>query len=219
MLRAESLSKAYGQGPARRRVLDGVDLTIADGDFLAVTGPSGSGKSTLLHCLSGLAAPDTGRVLLDGVDLAGLGDDARTDLRAARMGFVFQTLNLLPALTVRENVELPLVLRDVPRAEAEERVARALDDVGLADRGADLPAALSGGEQQRVALARAVVADPDLLWADEPTGALDAASGQSLLQLLRRQAGRRTVVVVTHDPQVSAVADRVVRMRDGRLEG
>ena len=217
MLIGEGLCKAYGQGSARAVILDGVDVRVRRGEFVVVTGPSGSGKTTLLHCLSGLATPDAGRVLLDGVDLASLSDDARTDVRAQRMGFVFQTLNLLPALNARENVELPLILAGLRTADVRARAGAALESVGLGDRGPALPAQLSAGEQQRVAVARAVVTDPDVLWADEPTGALDTVSATQVLELLRGQAGKRTVVVVSHDPTVAALADSVITVSDGRV--
>src|SRR5687768_5388406 len=206
LLRAEGVVKAYGRGEGRTVALDGVDVVVGPGEFVAVTGPSGSGKTTLLHCLSGIAPVDAGTVVFDGVDLAALDDNARTDLRGERMGFVFQTLNLLPALTVAENVELPLVLRGVLAAEVRERAAAALDSVGLADRARAFPADLSGGQQQRVAIARALVANPAVVWADEPTGALDSAAAAGVLDLLRGAAGERTVVVVSHEPAVAEMA-------------
>jgi putative ABC transport system ATP-binding protein len=220
MLQGVGLRKGYGEGSGRVMALDGADVEVRGGELLAIQGPSGSGKTTLLHCLSGLTAPDEGRVLLEGADLAGLDDDTRTALRAERMAFVFQTLNLLPALTAAENVELPLVLAGVKASEIRERTAVALDGVGLADRADAYPRELSGGEQLRVAIARALISEPDILWADEPTGALDSASAGVVLDLLRSAvADGRTVVMVTHSAELAAAADRVVTMRDGRVEG
>ncbi|HYZ92385.1 MAG TPA: ABC transporter ATP-binding protein [Actinomycetota bacterium] len=216
VVRAEGLRKSYGP---RVVALDGVDIDVRPAELLAITGPSGSGKSTLLSCLSGLTTPDEGRVLCDGVDLATLDDDARSDLRAERFAFVFQTLNLLPALTVAENVQLPLVLRGDQAEDIRRKTTEMLLQVGLADRDGEFPASLSVGEQQRVALARALSTDPDVLWADEPTGALDSASGEQIVALLRRAvASSRTVVVVTHDAHVASSSDRIVTMRDGAIE-
>jgi putative ABC transport system ATP-binding protein len=195
-----------------------VDITVARGEFVAITGPSGSGKTTLLHCLAGLTTPDAGRIVFDGAELHALDDDARTDVRAHRMGFVFQSLNLIPALTVAENVELPLVLqgRDVDTIRSNR--TRRLEQVGLADRDVARPADLSGGEQLRVAIARALVTDPDIIWADEPTGALDSGSARDVVSLLRAAAGAgATVVIVTHDDEVAAAADRRVHLIDGRV--
>jgi putative ABC transport system ATP-binding protein len=215
---ATGLRKAYGAGNARVAALDGVDCTIHAGELLVVTGPSGSGKTTLLHCLSGIAVPDSGEVRVDGTDLATLSDDARANLRRDRFGFCFQTLNLLPALTVTENVQLPLVLAEEPVDKIRARSAELLDRVGLDQRGGAFPDRLSGGEQVRVAIARALANDPAVVWADEPTGALDSAAAGGVLALLRGVVdGGGTVVVVSHHPEVVAQADRVLRLRDGRL--
>lgn len=218
LLRAHGLVKRYGTGSAAVTALDGVDVDVAAGELLAVTGRSGSGKTTLLHCLSGITTPDSGTVMFDGIDLGAAGENARTDLRAQRMAFVFQTLNLLPALTVAENVELPLVLRGDSAADIRRASAQALADVGLEGRGGAAPAQLSGGEQQRVAVARALVTEPDVIWADEPTGALDTATASDVMALLRGAVDRGcTVVVVSHAPDVTQLADRVVVMRDGQV--
>jgi putative ABC transport system ATP-binding protein len=215
---ATGLRKSYGSGQARVTALDGVDCDVRAGEFLVITGPSGSGKTTLLHCLSGIATPDSGQVHVDGIDLATLDDDARTDLRQARFGFCFQTLNLLPALTIAENVQLPLVMAGRHADEIRARTTEVLARVGLAGREGAFPADLSGGEQMRVAIARALVNDPEVVWADEPTGALDSAAAAVILTLFRVIVDRGgTVVVVSHDPDVVARADRVVRLRDGRL--
>ena len=214
----EGIVKAYGEGGARVVAVAGADIAIGRGEFVAITGPSGSGKTTLLHCLAGLAAADDGRVVFDGIDLTALDDNARTDLRAQRMGFVFQSLNLIPALTVAENVELPLVLRGADVATIRANRAARLEQVGLTGREDAYPAQLSGGEQQRVAIARALVADPDVVWADEPTGSLDSAAAAEVAALLRAAAdGGATVVIVTHDPAMAAGASRVVELVDGRV--
>jgi putative ABC transport system ATP-binding protein len=215
---ATGLHKAYGSGHARVTALAGVDCTVEAAELLAITGPSGSGKTTLLHCLSGIATPDAGAVHIGGVDLATLDDDARTDLRRARFGFCFQTLNLLPALTVAENVQLPLVMAGRHANEIRSRSTEVLGQVGLAGREKAFPAELSGGEQMRVAIARALAHDPEVVWADEPTGALDSVAAGEVLDLFRRIVdGGGTVVVVSHDADVVARADRVLRLHDGRL--
>jgi putative ABC transport system ATP-binding protein len=218
LITAQGLRKHYGAGTAQVVALDGVDIVVQRGELLAVTGRSGSGKTTLLHCLSGIATPDAGTVHFDGVDLDAAGEVARTDLRAQRMAFVFQHLNLLPALSVEENVQLPLVLRGDDAAAIRTASAQVLEQVGLGQRGGAMPADLSGGEQQRVAVARALITRPDVIWADEPTGALDSTSAQGVMTLLRAAADSgRTVVVVSHSPDVADIADRTVVMRDGQI--
>lgn len=218
LVTARGVCKRYGTGSAAVTALDGVDVDVSSGELLAISGRSGSGKTTLLHCLSGITRPDEGAVAFDGIDLLAASENQRTDMRARRMAFVFQNLNLLPALTVAENVELPLVLRgdDAPAIRAAS--AAVLDRVGLADRSRSLPSDLSGGEQQRVAVARALVAEPDVIWADEPTGSLDTATSAEVMALLRAavDAGR-AVVVVSHAPDVAAIADRVITLHDGHL--
>ena len=217
LLEACGVSKTYGRGTGRVQALDDVSLQLRPGTVTAVVGRSGSGKSTLLHCLSTIAVPDTGRVLLDGADVGALDDDDRSEVRRTRMSFVFQRGNLAPALTVAENVSAGLVLRKTSRAEIRSRVADALERCGLADRAGSYPAELSGGEQQRAALARALAPSPDLLWADEPTGALDRSAATELLRLLSGATASGTaVVVVSHDEQVAALADQCVRLLDGR---
>jgi putative ABC transport system ATP-binding protein len=207
----------YGSEAQRVIALDGVTVEFAAATFTAVMGPSGSGKSTLLHCAAGLDRPTTGRVVVDGIVLGDLSEDALTRLRRDRMGFVFQELNLVSALTATQNVELPLRLAGRrPRAEV---VADALNVVGLAGRAGHRPSELSGGEQQRVAIARALVAEPAVLFADEPTGSLDTRSSRQVLDLVRAVVDEHghTVVMVTHDPVAAARADRVVLLADGRL--
>ncbi|MHA6796812.1 ABC transporter ATP-binding protein [Pseudonocardia bannensis] len=213
------LVKVYGRGDAAVRALDGVSLQIPAARFTAIMGPSGSGKSTLMHCLAGLDTATSGRVLLGGTDLGGLSDARLTALRRDRIGFVFQSFNLLPQLTAEQNIDLPARLagrRPDPAWRAEL--------IGLLGLGARLrhrPAELSGGQQQRVAVARALLGRPEVVFADEPTGNLDSASGHELLGLLQasvRDLGR-TVVMVTHDPVAASFADEVVLLRDGRLAG
>jgi putative ABC transport system ATP-binding protein len=212
------LTKTYGAGDATTVALDDVSVTIPAGALTCITGPSGSGKTTLLHVLGGLTTPDAGTVTVAGQDVAGLDEAARADLRRDLMGFVFQRLNLLPALTVAENVAIPMLLRKLPRQEVRGRTAEVLAQVGLTGRGNSYPAALSGGEAQRVAVARALSTRPAVIWADEPTGALDSAAAAGVLDLLRELTARgSTVVVVTHDEAVARLADVEVRLRDGRL--
>jgi putative ABC transport system ATP-binding protein len=216
ILQCESLTRAYPSGGREITVLRDITFELGAGGILAITGPSGSGKSTLLGLLAGLDRPTRGRVVLDGHDLGALTEDERAQLRAAMVGFVFQSFHLIPTLTARENVQVPLELRgEDGRARADELLQR----VGLGDRGHHYPAQLSGGEQQRVALARAFANRPKLLFADEPTGNLDAANGQNVVALLgelNRELGT-TVVLVTHEPDLAARAHRVLRLRDGAL--
>jgi putative ABC transport system ATP-binding protein len=216
ILRCESLRQTYLSGGRELTVLHDVSFTLQPGDFLAIAGPSGSGKSTLLGLLAGLDRPRGGRVVLDGHDLAALDEDQRARLRAEKVGFVFQSFHLIPTLTARENVQVPLELRGQDaRARADELLAR----VGLGDRGHHYPAQLSGGEQQRVALARAFSHHPRLLFADEPTGNLDAATGAAVIDLMAEMNRERgtTLVLVTHDPDLAARARRVIRLAGGAL--
>jgi putative ABC transport system ATP-binding protein len=184
-------------------------------------GPSGCGKSTLLHVLGGIEPLTTGRVLLEGADLVAMTDDQRTLLRRRRLGFVFQSFNLLPRLTAVENVALPLLLDRVPRAEAGQRAESALERVGLAHRRGHVPGGMSGGEQQRVAVARTLAIEPAVILADEPTGNLDSASGEQIVRLLRSVVDDlgHSVVLVTHDPRVAEWRDRLIRMQDGQVVG
>ena len=214
---AEGLGRRYGDGEAAIDALDDVSIAFPRGQFAAVMGPSGSGKSTLLHCLAGLDRPTAGAVVIDGTPLNDLSDRDLTVLRRSAIGFVFQSFNLLPMLTARENVALPL--RIAGTRDSDARVDAMLGEVGLADRAGHRPSELSGGQQQRVAIARALVAEPTVIFADEPTGNLDSASGQEILDLLRRAVDERgrTVVMVTHDPRAATIADRVVLLSDGRV--
>ncbi|MGC5628324.1 ABC transporter ATP-binding protein [Georgenia sp. Z1344] len=219
VLRARGLRKVHGRGDASVTALAGVDLDIAPGSFTAIMGPSGSGKSTLLHLLAGLDSVTSGTVHLGDTALTSLGDTALTLLRRERMGFVFQSFNLLPMYTARQNILLPLELAG--RDANEEWLVQLVDVLGLGDRLTHRPAELSGGQQQRVAIARALVTRPDVVLADEPTGNLDLRTGSEVLALLRtsvRELGR-TVVMVTHDPGAAAHADRVVLIADGLVRG
>jgi putative ABC transport system ATP-binding protein len=213
------LSKTYREGDVERVVLRDVSATIWAGEIVVLLGRSGSGKSTLLNLVAGIDRPASGRVLVDGTELTALGEQARTRFRRRYIGFVFQFYNLIPLLTVEENVLLPLDLNDRADAAGLARARALLERVGLGDRGASFPERLSGGEQQRVALARALVHDPTLILADEPTGNLDAESAAGVLALLdglAREAGR-TVLMVTHSREVAAIADRIFTIEGGRL--
>ncbi|MET7607872.1 ABC transporter ATP-binding protein [Streptomyces avermitilis] len=218
-LRLVKVTKAYGRADSAVTALDGVSLSLARGTFTAVMGPSGSGKSTLLQCAAGLDRPDSGIVRVDGTELTGGSEAALTRFRRGRVGFVFQQYNLLPTLTVAQNTILPLKLagRRVDRARARET----LTALGLGDRLGHRPDQLSGGQRQRVAIARALVTDPRVIFADEPTGALDTRSAREVLGLLQEavRVHGRTVVLVTHDPVAASYADSVVFLADGRLAG
>ncbi len=215
-IRARDVTKVYGEGPTAVRALDSLDLDIPTGEFLAVMGPSGSGKSTLLHVLAGLDSPTSGSIAVDGVDIGALGDKQLTMLRRDRIGFVFQAYNLVPTLTAEENITLPLDLagRDVDR----EWLDRLVEVLGIGDRLGHRPSQLSGGQQQRVASARALVTRPAVVFADEPTGALDSNAAAGLLRFLQQAAAEfdQTIVMVTHDPVAAAHAERVIFLSDGR---
>ncbi|MDF1523303.1 MAG: ABC transporter ATP-binding protein [Trueperaceae bacterium] len=219
-LAAVGLHKRYVLGDEVVHALRGVDLTVQPGEFVAVMGPSGSGKSTLLHLLGLLDAPDEGTIALAGEATEGLDDDALTDVRRQRLGFVFQAFELVPNLTARENVVLPAEIAD-EAAAAAERLTMLADALGITDRLDHRPGQLSGGQRQRVAIARALINDPVLVLADEPTGNLDSHTGREVLDLLRSGVDRHgwTVVVVTHDVQAALTADRIVFLRDGAIAG
>jgi putative ABC transport system ATP-binding protein len=217
MIEVKNLTKTLTSGSHEVEILRGIDLTVREKEVLAIEGPSGSGKSTLLGLLAGLDFPTGGSIRLDGEDISEMDEDQLALLRGRKLGFVFQSYNLIPTLTAEENVMLPMELRGA--AGAQERARDLLEAVGLAERRAHYPAQLSGGEQQRVALARAFAGSPSILLADEPTGNLDSATGQMVLDLLlklNRQEGT-TLVIVTHDPALSRLTDRIVRLRDGRI--
>jgi len=219
LLEIRAVKKTYGSGELCVQALRGIDLKVEQGEFLAIMGPSGSGKSTLLHMLGGVDRATGGQVLLEGADMNTLSDDRRTILRRQRIGFIFQSFNLLPTLTAEENVTLPLELGGTPTSKARARAEVVLGMVGMLRRRTHLPTMLSGGEQQRVAIARALAIEPALLLADEPTGNLDTANGRQVTNLLRQLVNqqRQTIVMVTHDPNVAAHADRLVCLRDGLI--
>ncbi len=217
----EGLSKIYAEGEAEEvRAVNGIDLKIDKGEFLAIVGPSGSGKSTLLNLIGGLDTPTTGHVYIDGVDTLGLSGKELTRIRREKIGFVFQEFNLLPVLSASENVQLPLRYQKVPARERERRAAAALDLVGLSNKSRNRPAQLSGGERQRVAIARALVTSPALVLADEPTGELDTVNTCRIIETMRdlNDSLGQTFAIVTHDPMVAGYTRRVVALRDGTVE-
>ena len=219
IVQATGLSKVFERGQVKVVALEGVDLAVERGEFVALMGPSGSGKSTLLHLIAGMDKPTDGRLLVLGEEPAGMGERALARWRNHHIGFVFQSFNLIPVLTAQENVELPLKLTSLPRARRREMGATALKLVGLEDRVHHLPRQLSGGQEQRVGIARAIVTDPDVILADEPTGNLDAASAAdvlAMLQRLNREFGK-TIVMVTHDPHSAAAASRVIHLDKGKF--
>ncbi len=215
----EGVSRTYGSGPNAVRAVDDVSFTVAPGELVALVGRSGSGKTTLLNCIGGLDRPDAGRVLVDDREVSSLGEAGLVALRRDVVSFVFQTFGLVPVLTAAENIGVPLRLRRVPVADREARVELLLDLVGLGAHAQQRPAELSGGQQQRVAIARALANSPRLLVADEPTGQLDTETGRAVMALLRAvvEAEGMTAIVSTHDPLMMSLADRVLRLADGRL--
>ncbi|MBL0707123.1 ABC transporter ATP-binding protein [Sinomonas sp. JC656] len=218
MIALEDVRKVYGQGEAEVRALDGVSLTIGRGEFVAIVGASGSGKSTMMNIIGCLDAPTHGRYLMDGITTGDLGEYQLAQIRNRKIGFVFQSFNLIARTRAVDNVAMPLAYRKVPRRERHALALEALDAVGLSSRAGHLPSQLSGGQQQRVAIARALVGEPVLLLADEPTGALDTRSSHEILDLFDALHARgRTIVMITHEPEVAARAERVVRMQDGRI--
>ena len=218
VVQLEDIRKIYGRGDAEVRALDGVDLTVEDGEYIAIMGASGSGKSTLMNIVGALDVATSGRYLLDGLDVSYLNDDQLSVVRNHRIGFIFQAFNLIPRTTALANVELPLSYRGVKRGERRQRAKEALASVGLADRMDHKPNELSGGQQQRVAVARALVTQPSLLLADEPTGNLDSKSTAEVLTLLDDvHAQGRTIMVITHEDEVASHAQRIVTMVDGRI--
>ncbi len=219
IVQIRELTKIYAQGEIQVTALDHITLDIAGGEFLALMGPSGSGKSTLLHIIAGVDRPTSGQCLVQGVDVTKLNESQLADWRNQNVGFIFQTFNLIPVLTAAENVELPLLLTRLTRAQRRKQVETALEVVGLADRAKHLPRQLSGGQEQRVAIARALVTDPTLIVADEPTGNLDSHSAQEVLgalQSLRQDAGK-TIIMVTHDPKAAAFGTRQIHLEKGEL--
>ncbi|WP_042356445.1 ABC transporter ATP-binding protein [Bacillus rubiinfantis] len=219
MIQLESITRSFAVGKEKIQVLDNISLTIDDGEFVAIMGPSGSGKSTLMNIIGCLDKPSSGQYLLAGEDVSGYGENELARVRNKSIGFVFQQFHLLPRLTAKKNVELPMIYAGVAKTEREERAEEALARMGLHDRMDHLPNALSGGQKQRVAIARAIVNQPKLILADEPTGALDTKTSMAIMELFQ-ELNREgvTIVVVTHEPEVAEYAHRVIMVRDGRLQ-
>lgn len=219
ILETQELRKIYGNGETEVRALDGVDLTVENGEFVAIVGTSGSGKSTLLHLLGGLDRPTSGRVMVDGKEIFALKDEELTIFRRRKIGFVFQSYNLVPVLSVYENIVLPIQLDG---GEVDEGyVGQIVETLGLSDKLHNLPNQLSGGQQQRVAIARALATKPAIILADEPTGNLDSRTSQDVLGLLKvsGQKFAQTIVMITHNEEIAQLADRIVRIEDGRIVG
>lgn len=218
MIRLKDVGKTYDQGTREITALKGLSLSIEKGEFLCIMGPSGSGKSTLLNLIGGIDQPSTGEIFIDGIPLHRLSDNDLTLIRLKRVGFVFQFFNLLPMLTAMENVGLPLLIDGRPHAEMVRKAGFLLEQMGLGSRATHLPEQLSGGEQQRVAICRALVADPELLLADEPTGNLDSHVSEDILSLLKSlNENGQTIVMVTHNPTAAAYGSRIIFLRDGSL--
>ena len=219
IIKAKNVHKTYDTGKIKVKALRGIDLMVKKGEMIAVMGPSGCGKTTLLNCLSGLDDLTKGRVLLEGQDIHAMKDNARTEYRAKKMGFIFQSFNLLPVLTAVENVELPLLVSGSASKEARERAEKALGLVDLTKWKDHKPAELSGGQQQRVTIARSLVNDPAIVWADEPTGNLDSKNSNEIMALLLRlnKENNQTFVIVTHDPSVGKMCQRMVEMESGLI--
>ena len=219
MIEMEQVRKEYQSGEQAVKALDGISLSIAENDYVAIMGPSGSGKSTLMNIIGCLDTPTGGTYVLDGERVDSLSDESLSRIRGRKIGFVFQSFHLLPRLTALENVALPLVYAGVPRARREERAREALARVGLSHRMTHLPGSMSGGQRQRVAVARALIAHPSIILADEPTGNLDTATSEEIMQLFGEiHASGNTVILVTHEEDIARYAHRIVRLRDGRIE-
>jgi len=220
MIVVRDITKVYNIGPVEIRAVNGIDVSIAAGEFLSIVGPSGSGKTTLLHLIGLLDTPTSGIISVDGLETKAMNAKELTRLRREKIGFVFQEFNLLPVLNARENVELPLRYLKVPTQERHEKAMQALEMVGLTERAGNRPSQLSGGEQQRVAIARALVTDPVLVLADEPTGELDTYNTCKVIELMRdlnRETGQ-TFAIVTHDPMVADYTRRIITLRDGKID-
>jgi putative ABC transport system ATP-binding protein len=219
IIEARLVVKTYNTGKVQVKALQALDLSIERGEMVAVMGPSGCGKTTLLNCLSGIDDIDSGTIVIEDLDLAAISDNAKTDHRAKRMGFIFQAYNLLPVLTAVENVELPLLVGGTKAKVAREKALKALETVGLKEWADHKPAELSGGQQQRVTIARSLVNDPVIVWADEPTGNLDTENSKQIMELLCKlnREMKQTYVVVTHDPKIGQMADRIVHMENGMI--
>ena len=220
IIQVKGLHKTYDTGKVKVHALRGVDLDVKRGEMVAIMGPSGCGKTTLLNCLSGIDSIDQGGIIVNGNVMVKMSDKQRTKFRAEEMGFIFQSYNLLPVLSVVENVELPLLVSGAKSKEARKQAENVLELVDLSDQRDKRPAELSGGQQQRVAIARALANDPSIVWGDEPTGNLDSDTSTDIMHVLRRlnQQKGQTFVLVTHAPEIGAMTDRIIRMRDGVIE-
>ena len=220
LLEAKGLKKTYRMGKVLVPALQGITFDLAEEEFVAVFGPSGSGKSTLLYLLGGLDKPDEGEVLIDGISLSALKDNALAEVRLRKIGFIFQFFNLLPRLTALRNIELPLTLAETTEKESIKKAEEMLKLVGLGDRMNHRPSEMSGGEQQRVAIARALINDPKIVLADEPTGNLDTNTGWEIVQLMKRlnKEKGQTFIVVTHDPAIAETVDRIIYLKDGMIQ-
>ena len=219
MITLKNVTKIYKTGRQKVFGVRNLNLTIKKGEFVVVIGPSGCGKTTFLNLIGGIDKPTRGEILIDKINLTKLGDKDLTNYRRSKVGFIFQFFNLIPVLTAVENVELPLMILGSGRREAREKALNVLKKVGLSNRANSFPAELSGGEQQRVAIARAIIHEPQILWADEPTGALDSETGEKIIALLEHLRSEQsiTLVIVTHDERIANKADRVLLMRDGLI--
>ena len=218
LIELKDIYKIYPMGEETVHALDGVNITIDQGEFVAIVGSSGSGKSTAMNIIGCLDVPTSGTYPLGGVDVSTMEDDQQADIRNKMLGFIFQQYNLIPKLSVLENVELPLLYAGVPADQRRERAIRSLERVGLADKKKNLPSQLSGGQQQRVSIARALAGDPSVILADEPTGALDSKTGREVLGFLKKlNREGDTVVLITHDNSIAVKADRIIRLQDGKV--
>lgn len=219
IIRADRLCKTYANGPLEVKVLQNIDISVAQGDFVAIMGPSGSGKSTLLYLMGGLDKPSSGSITVDGKDLSAMNDAASSIMRRRDLGFIFQFYNLVPNLNVEENVLLPVLLDGKRLRDSRDRLDELLNTVGLSHRRGHTPRELSGGEQQRVAIARALINDPAIILADEPTGNLDSTAGESIMKLLRQihASKKKTIIMVTHSRDAAGYASRIVQVRDGKI--
>ena len=218
LIEFQDIYKIYEMGDSEVRAIDGISMKVEKGEFLAIVGQSGSGKSTCMNIIGCLDVPTSGRYFLDGTDVSSMTDDELAEIRNKKLGFIFQQYNLIPKLTVRQNVELPLLYAGLSEKEQAERAMLALERVGLCDKAKNMPSQLSGGQQQRVSIARALAGDPSIILADEPTGALDSRTGKEVLDFLKKlHREGNTIILITHDNTIAAQAERVVKIHDGKV--
>ncbi len=218
LIEFRDIYKIYKMGDSDVHAIDGISMKVKKGEFLAIVGPSGSGKSTCMNIIGCLDVPTSGQYLLDGIDVSTMTDDEQAEIRNKKLGFIFQQYNLIPKLTVRQNVELPLLYAGFSEKEQAERAMIALERVGLTDKAINMPSQLSGGQQQRVSIARALAGDPSIILADEPTGALDSKTGRDVLEFLKKlHSEGNTIVLITHDNTIAAQAERVIKIHDGKI--